>query len=92
MLKKIILATATATLAMSAFAAADQTPQKAYQLKDGSTVYVFSDGKMGMEDKYGRAFMMREGHAMETVDGQKIVMKGSEVWRVEKLIAWHRGS
>lgn len=91
MLKKIIVAAATATLAMSALAATDQSP-KSYQLKDGATVHVFSDGKMGMEDKYGRAFMMQEGHAMETVDGQKIVMKGSEVWRVEQLNAWHRGS
>ena len=37
---------------------------KTVQLKDGLTVYVFNDGKMGMEGKYGRVLSMSEGHVM----------------------------
>ena len=83
MYKKLLLAAATGMFAMSAFAANTGNVQKSYELKDGSTVHVFKDGKMGMEDKMGRAARMKDGHVMETKDGQKLMMKGDEVWRVE---------
>ena len=79
MYKKLMIAAVTGLFSLSAFAA----EEKAYELKDGSTVHVFKDGKMGMEDKMGRPARMKEGHIMETKDGQKIMMKGDEVWRVE---------
>lgn len=68
-----------------------ETVEKSYELKDGSTVYIYKDGKMAMEDKFGKARMMKEGHVMETHDGQKIMMKGSEVWRREAAHRDHRG-
>ena len=79
MYKKLLIAAVTGLFALSAFA----VDEKTYELKDGSTVHVFKDGKMGMEDKMGRAARMKEGHIMETKDGQKLMMKGDEVWRVE---------
>ncbi|WP_407278043.1 CopK family periplasmic copper-binding protein [Aromatoleum evansii] len=60
--------------------------EKSYDLKDGSTLHVFSDGKMAMEDKYGRAYSMDQGHPMVTADGQKITMQGNEVWRLDALL------
>ena len=33
--------------------------------------YIFKDGKMGMEDKLGRAVRMKQGQVMEAKDGQK---------------------
>ena len=54
-----------------------------YQLKDGSKLYVFKGGKMGMEDRKGRAVSMRSGVVMETADGEKIMMYGNEVWAVK---------
>lgn len=79
MYTKLLIALVTGLFALSAFAA----EEKSYELKDGSTVHVFKDGKMGMEDKMGRSARMKEGHVMETKDGQKLMMKGDEVWRVE---------
>ena len=38
---------------------------------------------MGMEDKYGRTARMKQGHAMETKDGQSIIMIGDEVARLD---------
>ncbi|NMG28065.1 CopK family periplasmic copper-binding protein [Aromatoleum evansii] len=43
--------------------------EKSHELKDGPTVYIFQDGKMAMEDKFGRATSMEEGDDMETKDG-----------------------
>ncbi len=66
----------------AARAAAKQT----IELKDGSKVYIFKDGKMGMENKLGRAVQMKEGMVMETKDGQKIIMHGNEISRLERLL------
>ena len=60
--------------------------ERTHTLKDGSTVYLFKDGKMGMENRLGIPARMQEGVAMETRDGQKIIMKGDEVWRVQYLL------
>lgn len=65
------------------------TVEESYVLKDGSTVHVFRDGKMAMEDKFGRAFPMDQGHSMETRDGQKISMQGNEVWRLDSLLNYN---
>ena len=82
MLKQLLIASALAATAASAFAAGSGDVDKIVALKDGATLYVFQDGKMGMEDKFGRPMYMDEGTAMETPDGQKIVMKGNETARV----------
>lgn len=93
MLKNILTAAASVLIATSALAVDQGEFAKSYELKDGSTVYVFKDGKMAMEDKLGRVFSMNDGHAMETKDGQKILMKGNEIWRLEQELHHdHRGS
>ena len=89
MIRKFLMTVATASVAASAFAIDTANIEKSYDLKDGSTVHVFKDGKMGMEDKYGRAVTMAEGHAMETKDGGKIMMKGNEIWRVDRALRQH---
>ena len=89
MLKKILVAAVIAvssTIALSAFAVDMAKVSKSIELKDGSTVYIFKDGKMGMEDKLGRPTAMKQGHAMETKDGKKIIMTGNEIWRVQELL------
>ncbi|NMG29959.1 periplasmic Cu(I)/Cu(II)-binding protein CopK [Aromatoleum evansii] len=88
---KIAVAAVSALLAASVFAVDQSTVEKSYQLKDGSTVYVFKDGKMAMENKFGRVARMEEGHVMETKDGQKIMMKGDEIWRLERALHPNRG-
>ncbi|GAB3555216.1 hypothetical protein GCM10027343_43770 [Noviherbaspirillum agri] len=86
MLKKILFAAACGMVSVSTFAVDASQVQKSIELKDGSTVHVFKDGKMGMEDKYGRAVRMKEGQIMETKDGQKIAMVGDEVARLDLIL------
>ncbi len=60
-------------------------------LQGGSTLYVFKDGKMAMENRVGRPLSMEGGHPMKTVDGETVVMKGNELWRLQEVHAIHRG-
>ncbi len=85
MFKKLLVAAASSMIALSAFAVGANEVEKSIELKDGSTVHIFADGKMGMEDKFGRAVYMAPGHVMETKDGKKITMNGNETGRVDRL-------
>jgi hypothetical protein len=87
MLKKLLMVAMLSAVAASAFAAypAEQV-EKAIPLKNGSTVYILKDGKMGMEDKMGRATRMKQGEVMEAKDGQKIMMHGDEVMRLDSIL------
>ena len=87
MLKKLLLAAASGTFALSAFAADANQVEKLIELKDGSTVYVFTDGKMGVEDRFGRARHTAPGHVLDTKGGGKIVVNGNEVARVHELLS-----
>jgi len=82
---RTLLMTSLLALAVSgsAIAAGNETTG-AIELKDGSTVHIYKDGKMTMEDKVGRPERMKEGTPMETKDGKIIMMKGNEVWRLYK--------
>ncbi|MGQ0599466.1 CopK family periplasmic copper-binding protein [Aquabacterium sp.] len=57
-----------------------------HQLKDGGTLYIFKDGKMAKENKYGNAVYLKKGETQETVDGQKLVANSNEVARLRDLI------
>ncbi len=89
MFKKVVVAVASGMFALSAFGVDSDQIEKSIQLRDGSTVHVFTDGKMGMEDRFGRAVHVAPGHAMETKDGKQIVMNGNEVARVDQLLSVH---
>ena len=86
MLKNLAIMASTLAVAGAAFAVDMGNVAQKFELKDGSTVYVFKDGKMAMEDKFGRATRMKQGHVMETKDGQKIMMHGDEVMRLDSLL------
>ena len=94
MLKKMFMVAIMSAVSVTAFASdeARAAAQQVIELKDGSTVYIFKDGKMGMEDKVGRAMRMKKDTVMETKDGQKIIMHGDEVMRLDNLLhQGHRG-
>ncbi|WP_300453959.1 periplasmic Cu(I)/Cu(II)-binding protein CopK [Accumulibacter sp.] len=95
MLQKLLMVVAMSAFGAAAFAsdAARAQADKVIELKDGSTVYIFKDGKMAMEDKFGRARRMDQDVVMETKDGQKIIMHGDEVGRLDALLKQgHMGS
>lgn len=92
-MKKLLMVVALSAVTASAFAAfpAEQV-EKSIPLKNGSTVYILKDGKMAMEDKAGNAVRMKQGEVMETKDGQKIMMHGDEVMRLDSILHRdHRG-
>ena len=88
MLKKMLMVVAISAVSVTAFAsdAARSEAKQVIEMKDGSTVYIFKDGKMAMEDKLGRAVRMKKDTVMETKDGQKIMMHGDEVMRLDSLL------
>ena len=85
-MKKLIAATVLATVSATVFAFGLDDVKQSIPLKDGSTVHVFENGKMAMEDALGRARYMSDGEVMETSDGQKIIMRGNEVARLDMLL------
>jgi len=91
MFKKILLVAAISTVAASAVALDAGQFQRVVPLKDGSTVFIFEDGKMAMESKYGRVERMDPGHVMEAKNGEKITMQGDQVARLEYLRTIDRG-
>lgn len=86
--KRILTAAFLSILASSAFAgdAARKEAEKVIEMKDGSTLYIFKDKKMAMEDKHGRATRMKPGHVMETKSGDKLIMVGDAVARLDWLL------
>ena len=88
MKKGILIAAILSAVVSSAFAGdqARKDAQQVIEMKDGSTLYIFKNGKMAMEDKVGRAQRMKPGHVMETKDGQKLIMVGDEVARLDWLL------
>lgn len=91
MIKRIAIAAILITALGTAGAQTEANIAKQFDLKDGSTLVVFKDGKMSMKDKLGRASSMKAGHVMETKDGQRIIMVGNEIARIESIIAVQRG-
>lgn len=60
-------------------------------LKDGSTLYVFSDGKMALESKYGKAEFLMKGQTLQTADGRTIKADSNEIARLDSLLKQGHG-
>lgn len=91
-IRNLLMAVAMSTIAISAIAsdAARAEAKQIIEMKDGSTLYVFKDGKMAMEDKFGRTAHMKQKVVMEGKDGKKYIMIGNEVaWLNSLLITGH---
>ena len=86
MFAKSLLAVACSMAALSVYAVDTANVEKSIELTDGTTLYVFKNGKMGMENKKGRAATMKSGRVMEAKDGQKYIMVGNEVARLDYLL------
>lgn len=80
MTKRILAVLALSGFSMGAIAADDA--QKSIELKGGQTLYVFKDGRMAVADSLGRPAAVKPGTTVEAKDGQKIVVKSNEVYRL----------
>ncbi len=83
MLSKLMITAAIFGAGTAALAHDLSNVVKTVPLQDGTSVYIFNDGKMAMEDKFGRSVSMTEGQAMATRDGQVIRMTGNETARLD---------
>lgn len=85
---KTLIAATVLGLAFSATANAEMGNRNVKEfrsLKDGSTLVVFNDGKMGVQDRLERAKSVKSGTPLETKDGRTIAMVGNETARVNAL-------
>lgn len=91
-LAAIAVIAAVATSPAHAGHAAKEAAKQVVALADGGTLYVFEDGLMAKENRYGRATSVKVGTAVETRDGRKITMTSNEVARLSQLLDLdHRG-
>lgn len=59
---------------------------RAVELKDGGILYVFKDGKMAKENKYGRVEYLGKGAVLEAADGRRVTVVGNETARLDNLL------
>ena len=72
--------------------AAKEAAKQVIALADGGALYLFDDGLMAKEDRYGRATSVKVGTVIETKDGRKLTMTSNEVARLSQLLDLdHRG-
>ena len=86
MLKKLAIMASMLAVAGTAFAVDMGNVAQKFDLKDGSTVYVFKDGKMAKESRFGDATVFKRGEVLEATDGRKVVPVGNEVARLGVLL------
>lgn len=79
----LLAAVGTPTLARDEL---DATRAEAVQLKDGSTLYLFKDGRMARENRYGRAVPTKKGEVLEAADGRRITATSNESARLNRLL------
>lgn len=88
--KRLFAVVASSLMSMASVSAiaADELPLKVKEsvaLSDGSTVYVFTDGKMAVADKLGRTVAKKVGTTVETKDGRRLTLTSNESARLDYL-------
>jgi len=87
-MKLNVLIVGLSFVATSAFAghAAREAAKEYVPLKDGGALYIFQDGKMAKEDRFGRAESMNKTDILESKDGKKFPVASNEVARLDWLL------
>lgn len=86
---KLKFALLTMTIAATpAFAmhAARLEASRTVPLTADETLYVFKNGLMAKEGRFGRALYLQPGEVLMSADGQKITVVGNEVARLASLL------
>ena len=89
MLNRTLIAIVLGAVAVGALADeghARRAAERTIPLQDGSIVYVFEGGKMGLENKYGIAQHTKPGTPLKALDGTEFTMVGNEVARLDTLL------
>ncbi|MCT5277881.1 CopK family periplasmic copper-binding protein, partial [Pseudomonas aeruginosa] len=93
MKSQIVIAALLSALSVPAFAghAAAQAAKEMVPLADGGTLYIFKDGKMAQESRFGRAVYLNVGASVSTKDGRNIAITSNEVARLGSLLQKEHG-
>ncbi|MDZ4103386.1 MAG: CopK family periplasmic copper-binding protein [Hydrogenophaga sp.] len=88
MIRKLsILVLSMAALAPAfAMDSARSEAKQVIALQNGETLYVFKDGLMAKESKYGNVIHLSKGEVVQTADGKSITTMGNEVARLYVLL------
>ena len=89
MLKKSLVAIAlSAVMAVAVGAESDarNAAKQTIELQDGSILYVFQNGKMAVENRFGIATSTRPGTELRAKDGSSITMVGNEVGYLDSFL------
>jgi predicted lipoprotein with Yx(FWY)xxD motif len=88
MIRKLsILVLSMAALAPAfAMDAARSEAKQVIALQNGEALYIFKDGLMAKESKYGNVIHLSKGEVVQTADGKSITTMGNEVARLYVLL------
>ena len=63
--------------------------EKVISLKDGSALHEYRDGKMALENPYGRAVSKPVGQVVTATDGTTITISSNELGRLSQELRIH---
>ncbi|MBA4260713.1 MAG: copper resistance protein CopK [Comamonadaceae bacterium] len=66
--------------------AARSAAEQVIALQNGEALYVFKDGLMAKESKFGGVIHLSKGEVVQTADGKSITTAGNEVARLYVLL------
>lgn len=88
-----ILVLSMAALAPAfAMDAAQSEAKQVIALQNGETLYVFKDGLMAKESKFGSVTHLSKGEVVQTADGKSITTMGNETARLNALLSKGHGN
>ncbi|MGC4366755.1 CopK family periplasmic copper-binding protein [Hydrogenophaga sp. R2] len=88
----ILVLSLVAVVPVFAMDAARSEAREVVALQKGETLYVFKDGRMAKESKFGSVLHLKEGEIVQTVDGRSITTVGNEVARLHLLLLKGHGN
>lgn len=88
MIRKLNILILSLAAAAPAFAmdAARSEAKEVIALQNGETLYVFKDGRMAKESKFGSVLQLSKGEVVQTADGKSITAVGNETARLFVLL------
>lgn len=87
-----LVAATAASLPVAARHLSVDASREIIALNDGGTLYVFTDGKMAKEDRWGRPTSQPVGTVVVGADGRRITMTSNEVARLHGLFLQDHGN
>jgi hypothetical protein len=88
MIRKLNILVLSLAAMAPAFAmdAAQSEAKQVISLQGGEKLYVFKDGLMAKEGKFGGVMHLSKGEVVQTADGKSITTMGNEVARLHVLL------